>query len=82
MSDDDDQITFRRKRANARAQARSVAKRKALAAPRRDDLTRAADYVLLGLCQDPKIDQTLRASLQRHVMPLCGRLSSTCSRPT
>ena len=75
MADDTDddlpEILIRRKRKHARAQATSVAKRKAKNAPRRDDLARAAYYVLLLIMKEAEAhDEIERAHRIRHRMLL------------
>jgi hypothetical protein len=71
MADDTDddlpEILIRRKRKHARAQAASVAKRKANNAPRRDDLARAAYYVLLLTMEEAEKEGDIeRAHRIRH----------------
>lgn len=73
MSDNDDIYTVRRKRKRAEAQARSVAKRKERNAPGRDDLGRAAYYVLLGLFSDEGTGKDLREGIQLQMMALMKR---------
>jgi hypothetical protein len=69
--DDLPEIVYRRKRKHAKAQAASVAKRKASNAPRRDDLARAAYYVLLLTIEDAeKQGEIERANRMRRRMLL------------
>ncbi|SFN03431.1 hypothetical protein, partial [Methylobacterium pseudosasicola] len=70
MSDDDDIYSFRRKEKHAKAQARSTALRKKRNAPGRDDLGRAAYYVLLGLYNDPKIAKEQKTAIQGQILAL------------
>ena len=70
MSDNDDIYTVRRKQKRNKAQARCVAKRKKRAAPGRDDLGRAAYYVLLGLFSDEDTEKALRTGIQVQMMAL------------
>ncbi|MDP4006511.1 hypothetical protein [Methylobacterium sp. NEAU K] len=69
---DDDIYTVRHKRKRAEAQARSVAKRKKRDAPGRDDLGRAAYYVVLGLFSDEDTKKPLRTSIQAQMVALMG----------
>jgi hypothetical protein len=69
--DDLPEIVYRRKRKHAKAQAANVAKRKASNAPRRDDLARAAYYVLLLTIEDAeKQGEIERANRMRRRMLL------------
>jgi hypothetical protein len=69
--DDLPEIVYRRKRKHAKAQAASVAKRKASNAPRRDDLARAAYYVLFLTIEDAeKQGEIERANRMRRRMLL------------
>ena len=69
--DDFPEILIRRKRKHARAQAASVAKRKANNAPRRDDLAHAAYYVLLlTMDEAEKQGEIERANRMRRRMLL------------
>jgi hypothetical protein len=69
--DDLPEILIRRKRKHARAQASSTARRKARNAPRRDDLARAAYYVLLlTLDEAEKQGEIERANRMRRRMLL------------
>jgi hypothetical protein len=69
--DDLPEILIRRKRKHARAQANSTARRKARNAPRRDDLARAAYYVLLLTMEEAeKQGEIERANRMRRRMLL------------
>jgi hypothetical protein len=55
---------IQRNERHAASQAASNAKRKAKHAPRRDDMARAADYVLLMMFNDPKVSIEERTQLR------------------